>query len=180
MRLKEGDMRNGQLKPAYNAQIGVNSVRIAGIEPFSDRNEAKTLQLFLRKLEQFHHARYEEVVADAGYESLETYLYLDSTGQTCFIKPTNYEQKCSKKYRKQIGRIENMEYNAEEDYFTCAEGRRLSLRPECIELQNGQLVSNAWYHSIQAEEAFALLKMTLVSTAFSPHGRPTYGQKCSF
>ena len=145
MRLKEDHMRNGQLKPAYNVQIGVNSEYITGIELFSDRTDVRTLQPFLKKLEQFHHARYEEVVADAGYESLENYLYLDSTGQTCFIKPTNYEQRRSKKYKKQIGHIENMKYNTEEDYFTCAQGRRLLLRRECTELQNGQLVSNVWY-----------------------------------
>ena len=138
-------MHNGQLKPAYNVQIGVNSEYITGIELFSDRTDVRTLQPFLKKLEQFHHARYEEVVADAGYESLENYLYLDSTGQTCFIKPTNYEQGRSKKYKKQIGRVENMKYDTDDDYFTCAQGRRLLLRRECTELQNGQLVSNAWY-----------------------------------
>lgn len=44
MRLKEDHMRNGQLKPAYNVQIGVNSEYITGIELFSDRNDVKTLQ----------------------------------------------------------------------------------------------------------------------------------------
>ena len=80
-------MCNGQLKPAYNMQIAVNSEYITGIELFSDRNDVKTLQPLLKKLEQFHHARYEEVIADAECESLENYLYLDSTEQTCYIKP---------------------------------------------------------------------------------------------
>jgi len=145
MRLKEDHMRNGQLKPAYNVQIGVNSEYITGIELFFDRNDVRTLQPFLKKLEQFHHARYEEVVADAGYESLENYLYLDSTGQICYIKPTNYEQRRSKKFKKQVGRVENMEYDQEEDCFICAQGRRLFLRRECTEVQDGQLVSTAWY-----------------------------------
>ena len=131
MRLKEDHMRNGQLKPAYNVQIGVNSEYITGIELFFDRNDVRTLQPFLKKLEQFHHVRYEEVVADAGYESLENYLYLDSTGQICYIKPTNYEQRRSKKFKKQVGRVENMEYDQEEDCFICAQGRRLFLRREC-------------------------------------------------
>ena len=81
----------------------------------------RTLQPFLKKLEQFHQVRYEEVVADAGYESLENYLYLDSTGQICYIKPTNYEQRRSKKFKKQVGRVENMEYDQEEDCFICAQ-----------------------------------------------------------
>lgn len=145
MRLKEDHMRNGQLKPAYNVQIAVNSEYITGIELFSQRSDVKTLKPFLQRVEQFHQARYEEVTADAGYESLDNYLYLERTGQTCFIKPTNYEQKKSGKFRKQIGRIENMAYDPEEDCFTCSQGRRLSLRRESTEEREGQFVTTAWY-----------------------------------
>jgi hypothetical protein len=145
MRLKEDHMRNGQLKPAYNVQIAVNSEYITGMEVFSDRNDVKTLKPFLHRVERFHQARYEEVVADAGYESLDNYLYLESTGQMCFIKPANHDQKKSGKFKKQIGRIENMVYDPEDDCFTCAQGRKLAWRRECIEEQNGQFVTTAWY-----------------------------------
>ena len=145
MRMKEDHMRNGQLKPGYNVQIAVNSEYITGIEAFSDRADARTLKPFLRRLERFHQTRYEEVVTDAGYESLDNYLYLESTGQTCFMKPTNYDQKKSRKFQKQVGRVENMAYNPEEDSFTCAQGRKLTLRRECTEQREGQLVSTAWY-----------------------------------
>ena len=145
MRMKEDHMRNGQLKPGYNVQIAVNSEYITGLEVFSDRSDVKTFKPFMRRLEQFHQARYEEVVADAGYESLENYLYLESTGQLCFIKPTNYDQKKGKKFNKQIGRIENMEYDPEEDCFTCAYGRKLPLRRECTEEIDGRFVTTAWY-----------------------------------
>lgn len=145
MRLKEDHMRNGQLKPAYNVQLAVNSEYITGIELFPDRSDVKTLGPFLRRLEQFHQARYEEVTADAGYESLDNYLYLDSTGQTCLIKPANYDQKKKPKFRKQIGRVENMEYDPQEDSFTCAQGRKLPLRRECTVRRDGQFVTTAWY-----------------------------------
>ncbi|MBM6978067.1 transposase, partial [Intestinimonas butyriciproducens] len=81
-------MRNGQLKPGYNVQIAVNSEYITGLEVFSDRTDVKTLRPMLNTLSRWHQARYEEVVADAGYESLENYLYLEQNGQMCFIKPT--------------------------------------------------------------------------------------------
>lgn len=152
MRMKEDHMRNGQLKPGYNVQIGVNSEYITGISAFSDRSDVGTLQPFLRQLEKFQQARYEQVVADAGYESLDNYLYLDSTGQMCFIKPTNYEQKKRKKYKKQIGRIENMKYDGEEDCFYCAQGRRLSLRRELTEDVRGQLITTAWYRCEDCRE----------------------------
>ena len=97
----------------------------------------------LEKLSQRHQARYEEMVADAGYETLENYLYLEQNGRMCYIRPTNYDPKKARKLQKQMERIENMVYNPAEDCFTCAQGRRPHLRWETTEVWNGQLVSTA-------------------------------------
>ena len=145
MRLKEDHMRNGQLKPAYNMQVAVNSEYITGAELFSDRNDVKTLKPMLQRMEQFHQARYEEVTADAGYESLENYLYLEPTGQMCFIKPTNYDKRNTRKFKAQIGRIENMRYDGEDDCYYCAENRRLPLWKESSRLVDGRWQTEAWY-----------------------------------
>ena len=125
MRMKEDHMRNGQLKPAYNVQIAVNSEYITGIEVFNNRTDCGTLEPFLKELSKFHGCKYEKVVADAGYESLGNYLYLEKNGQMCFIKPQNYEQAKTKKYKQQIGRPENMMYDAESDSYTCSGCRTL-------------------------------------------------------
>ena len=82
-------MRNGQLKPAYNVQIAVHSEYITGIEALSNWTDVGTFIPFMRKLELAHQQRYEEVATDAGYESLDNYLYLEANGQMSFIKPTN-------------------------------------------------------------------------------------------
>ena len=145
MRMKDDHMRNGQLKPAYNVQIAVNSEYITGVDVFSNRTDFGTLVPFLKKVKSKHKKEYAEVTADAGYESLENYLYLEENGQLSFIKPSNYEAKKTKSFQKKIGRIENMAYDAAEDCFTCAEGRKLSLRRECTELKRGQFVTTAWY-----------------------------------
>ena len=145
MRMKEDHMRNGQLKPAYNVQIAVNSEYITGINVFSNRTDVGTFIPFMHKLEMAHRQRYEEVTADAGYESLDNYLYLESNGQISFIKPSNYEAQKTKKCKSQIGRIENMMYDKEEDRFICAEGRKLYCRKVSTEVQNGTPVTRAWY-----------------------------------
>ena len=67
----------------------------------------------------------EDVTADAGYESLDNYLYPEANGQLSYIEPTNYEAQKTKKFRSLIGRIENMAYSEEGDCFTCAENRGL-------------------------------------------------------
>ena len=145
MRMKEDHMRNGQLKPAYNVQIAVNSEYITGIDVFSNRTDVGTLIPFLHKLEMAHKQRYEEVSADAGYESEENYLYLEANGQMSFIKPSNYEAQKTKKYRTQIGRIENMQYEKAEDCFICAEGRKLYCRKVSTEVKDGMPITRAWY-----------------------------------
>ena len=145
MRMKEDHMRNGQLKPGYNVQIAVNSEYITGLEVFSDRSDAKTFRPMMRKLAEKHGKHYEESVADAGYESLENYLYLAQNGQVCFIKPANYDQKKAKKFKRQIGRIENMAYCHDDDCFICTQGRKLKLRRETTEQRHGQFVTTAWY-----------------------------------
>ena len=145
MRMKDDQMRNGQLKPAYNVQIAVNSEYITGIDVFSDRNDYGTFVPFLKHLQRSHGIRYKEVTADAGYESLENYLFLEENGQVSFIKPTNYDARKTKKFKKQIGRIENMTYDPEEDCFICAEGRKLPLRQESTELLNGHFITTARY-----------------------------------
>ena len=145
MRMKEDHMRNGQLKPAYNVQIAVNSEYITGVDVFSNRTDFGTLVPFLKTLQREHEKKYASVTADAGYERLGNYLFLESNGQMSFIKPANYEQQKSAKFKKQLGRMENMAYDADEDCYICANGRKLSLRRECTELQNGQYVTTAWY-----------------------------------
>lgn len=145
MRMKEDHMKNGQLKPAYNVQIAVNSEYITGIDVFSNRTDFGTLVPFLKRLQRCHEAKYKEVTADAGYESLENYLYLEESGQLSFIKPTNYEAKKTKRFKERIGRIENMAYDEQEDCFICAQGRKLPLRKECTEIKHGQFVTTAWY-----------------------------------
>ena len=142
---KEDHIRNGQLKPAYNIQIAVDSEYITGIDVFSDRTDFGTLVPFLKTLQRQHGKKYASVAADAGYERLGNDLFLESNGQMSFIRPANYEYQKSAKYKKQLGRMENMAYDADGDCYICANGRRLSLRKECTELQNGREVTTAYY-----------------------------------
>ena len=130
MRMKEDHMHNGQLKPGYNVQIGVNSEYITGIEVFSNRTDYGTLEPFLQEMKKKHGKKHKKVSTDAGYESLDNYLYLEENGQLSFIKPQNHDAKKTKKYHSQIGRADNMDYDAETDTFTCAMGKVLSMYRE--------------------------------------------------
>ena len=118
-------MKNGQLKPGYNIQIGVEGEYIVGVDVSSERSDQLTLIPFLDKLEKDLPEKFENVIADAGYESEENYMYLSKHNQKSYIKPQNYEKSKSKKFKEDISKRENMAYNIEEDYYICAYGKKL-------------------------------------------------------
>ena len=125
MHMKEDHMRNSQLKPGYNVQIGVEGEYLVGIDISSERSDQLTLVPFLNKLGKNLPRRYRHIVADAGYESEENYLYLQKQKQKAFIKPQTYEKMKKRSYSKIIGKRENMGYNAENDEYLCANNKKL-------------------------------------------------------
>ena len=127
MRMKEDHMRNGQLKPAYNVQFGVDAEYVVWVTASHHPNDLYTLIPFLKEQERYTKHRYGKVIADAGYESEENYRYLEEHAQQSYIKPSNYEAGKTRKYRNEIGRAENMRYDARMDSYTCAAGKQLTL-----------------------------------------------------
>lgn len=126
MRMKEDAMGNGQLKPAFDLQQGVDSEYITWLTIGPQPTDTTTLIPFLKEIEKYLAFKYQKVIADAGYESEENYVFLDQNQQTAFIKPLNYEISKKRKYKKDIGRIENMEYDEKSDSYTCKNKKTLS------------------------------------------------------
>ena len=127
MRMKEDAMGNGQLKAGYNLQHGVDSEYITWLTIGPQPTDTITLVPFLKELEEYLAFKYKKIVADAGYESEENYLFIEENDRLSFIKPANYEISKTKKYKNDIGRAENMAYDAETDSYTCKNGKKLTL-----------------------------------------------------
>lgn len=125
MRLKDDHMKNGQLKPAYNIQCATNGDYVVDIEGFNNPADMRTLPPFIDKILNKYPNKIEKVVADSGYESEENYLYLKQKGVNAFIKPSNYEIKKKRKYKKDISRKENMNYCKDDDYYLCSNNKKL-------------------------------------------------------
>lgn len=125
MHMKDDHMRNSQLKPGYNVQIGVSGEYIVGVDISSERSDQLTLIPLLKRMEKGLGQKHAAIVADAGYESEENYTHLERHEQRCFIKPTNYEKSKSRKYRNNKHLKENMPYNAETDSYICPAGHQI-------------------------------------------------------
>lgn len=130
MRMKEDAMMNGQLKPAYNLQHGVDSEYITWLTISARPTDTRTLIPFLVEMEEYLTFKYKEIVADAGYESEENYLFIEENEQLAFIKPQNYEISKTRKYKQDISRMENMDYDAGIDSYYCKNGQILTAQYE--------------------------------------------------
>ncbi|MDO0136865.1 IS1182 family transposase [Clostridioides difficile] len=125
MRMKEDHMENGQLKPAYNIQFGVDSEYIVWVSSGHQPTDTTTLIPFLKSIEDYTKFKYPKIVADSGYESEENYAFLEYNNQLSFIKPANYEISKTRKYKNDIGRIDNMDYDEKNDYYICKNSKKL-------------------------------------------------------
>ncbi len=90
MRMKEDAMKNGQLKPAYNVQHGVDAEYITWLTVGPELTDTTTLILFLKSMEENSNFKYLKIVADAGYESVKT-IYICEDCSNC-----NYKSQCIK------------------------------------------------------------------------------------
>jgi transposase len=125
MHMKDDHMRNSQLKPGYNVQIGVESEYVTGVGIFQDRNDIATLIPMLERMKENLGRKYTNVIADSGYESEENYLYLEKNSQIPYIKPQTYEIWKKKSFKNDISKRENMTYDTETDEYTCHNRKRL-------------------------------------------------------
>jgi hypothetical protein len=115
--MKEDHMMNGQLKPGYNLQIGVEGEYIVGASICSERSDELALLGLLNRMDAGLDKRHKTVTLDAGYESEENYKMLETRNQIAYIKPQNYERSKSRKYRSNAYLRENMPYNHTTDTY---------------------------------------------------------------
>ena len=155
MRLKDDHMKNGQLKPAYNIQCATNGNYVVDIEGFSNPADMRTLPHFIDKLLDKYPNKINRVVVDSGYESEENYLYLKQKHINAYIKPSNYEIKKKRKYKKDISRKENMKYFEDNDYYLCHNNKQLEFEKN-ITTKEG--IAERMNRSIQAEGIFSYIK----------------------
>jgi len=125
MRMKEDRMKNGQLKPGYNVQIGTENGFVVGYDLYPNPNDTRTLKPHLKRQAKRLGRKPQAVITDAGYGSEENYAYLENQGIKAVIKYGTYHKEKSRKWKENLFRAEHWEFNEKEKYYICPDGRKL-------------------------------------------------------
>jgi transposase len=125
MRMKEDHMKNGQLKPAYNPQISTENQFITHVSIHQTPGDTTTLKSHLNGFEQSYNKQSKEIVADAGYGSEENYEMLEKKEVKAYVKYNYFHMEQKRKSIKNPFLVQNLFYNAEQDFYVCPMGQRM-------------------------------------------------------
>lgn len=107
MHMKEDHMRNAQLKPGYNVQIGVSNEYIMVIDAFQNGADQKTFKPILEKYNIMYNNYPKYPVADAGYGSYDNYSYCLEKDMGLYQKYGFWAKEREPQFKKQIYKKEN-------------------------------------------------------------------------
>ena len=125
MHMKEDAMKNGQLKPGYNVQVGTCNEFITTWSIHQNRSDQGTLISHLERHKKLTGKNPKKLCADSGYGSQENYEYLKKKKIKNFVKYTFFHKEQKKSFKAQKYNWQNMPYDEINDEFTCPEGNKL-------------------------------------------------------
>jgi transposase len=117
MHHKEDHMRNAQLKPGYNVQIGVSNEYIMVIEAYQNGSDQKTFKPVLEKYNIMYNKYPKYPVADAGYGSYDNYSYCIEKDMELYQKYGMWSKEREPKFKKQIFKQENFRQDKQGNYI---------------------------------------------------------------
>ena len=126
MRMKDDHMKNGQLKAAYNVQMGTQNQFIVGYSLHQGTTDSPLLIPHLKTLKSYLGKLPQHISTDAGYGSEENYAFLESESVEAYVKYNWFHKEQQSKYRNDPFQVANLAYDQTGDFFTCPAGKRLS------------------------------------------------------
>lgn len=126
MRMKEDHMKNGQLKPGYNVQIGTENQFIVGYSIHQKPGDTSCMKEHLETVKTMLDGKLSKnIIADAGYGSEENYEYLEENKLGHYVKYNTFHKEASKKWKADITKAQNFSYIKDRDEYVCGYGRQL-------------------------------------------------------
>lgn len=125
MRMKADQLGDGQLKPAYNVQIGTENQFVVGYSIHQRPGDTACLIPHLNEVKQRLGQLPKRIIADAGYGSEENYTYIEKEHLGNYVKYNYFYQEQKRSWSKQRYRVENWKYDAQSDTYLCPENQQL-------------------------------------------------------
>ena len=153
MHMKEDHMMNGQLKPAYNVQIGTENQFFTHYNFYPNPTDTLTYIPFMKGFHERYGFFPKKAVADSGYGSEENYEFMEINDIEPFVK-YNYFHKEQKKSFKNNGFLaQNLYYNSKEDYFVCPMGQHMdNTGATTRKTDNGYISNISIYEAVNCQD----------------------------
>lgn len=131
MRTKDDHLKNGQLKPCYNIQLGTEDQFIINYTLHQTPSDMASFKHHmddtLAVLDDIQAPSIKRICADAGYGSEQNYEYLEQNNIEAYVKYPGYYKEIKGKYKDNPFHPSNLYYNATNDYYVCPMGQRMDL-----------------------------------------------------
>ncbi|MDN4015139.1 IS1182 family transposase [Chryseobacterium gambrini] len=154
MRMKEDHMKNGQLKPAYNAQISTENQFILNYTLHQNPTDTTTLVSHLDNFKESYgqevFSAIESLTADAGYGSEENYQLLEELKIEAFVKYNTFDKEQDEHYQNKHKTFskEHLHYNREQDFYVCPMGQKMEKTHESTtKTKNGFIQKQSHYQA---------------------------------
>ena len=132
MRMKEDHMKNGQLKPGYNIQIGTTNQFIVNYTLHQSTTDWPVFIPHMEDtaalLEGIGQQLPKRVIGDAGYGSEQNYDYITQKGIENYLKYLGFFREQKRSFKQNAFHTQNLHYNEKEDFYVCPMGQRLTYR----------------------------------------------------
>lgn len=174
-------MRNGQLKPGYNVQVGTEKGFVTTYGIYPNPTDTRTLADQLVRFEKAHGRMPKRVVGDAGYGSEENYTFLEEHGVVPYLKYGLYEQEKKRSFkRRRPYHPSRWSYDDEKDQLICPEGHPLEYEyTKTVRTDAGYLTSRRMYACracVACPVKDECTSSAYRKTAFSPNLRRQQGR----
>jgi outer membrane biosynthesis protein TonB len=128
MRMKDDYMKNGQLKPGYNLQMGTEGQFVVGFSVHQRPGDPGCLVPHLKGVKEKLGRMPKNIIADSAYGSEENYAYLDQEQVGNYLKYNTFGKEQRARYKPNPFAADQMAYDPEKDELICPAGKRLTYR----------------------------------------------------
>jgi transposase len=125
MRMKEDHMRNGQLKAAYNVQLGTEKQFVVGYSLHQRPGDPGCLIPHLQQTKEQLGRLPDNIIADSAYGSEENYAYLEQEKVGNYLQYNTFYQEHRKHFKPKPFDANFWPYDPETDTFTCPQDQPL-------------------------------------------------------